>query len=83
MAKGDILFSIDSTEIKSNIKVLEEQLKVAKANISLAENAVISAMGSGYESQRLQLESALTSAEHNYTAAKGLLTRQQSYMKQK
>jgi RND family efflux transporter MFP subunit len=27
-------------------------------------------MGSGYESQRLQLESALTSAEHNYTAAK-------------
>ena len=72
VAKGDILFSIDSTEIKSNIKVLEEQLKVAKANISLAENAVISAMGSGYESQRLQLESALTSAEHNYTAAKGL-----------
>lgn len=70
VAKGDILFSIDSTEIKSNIKVLEEQLKVAKANISLAENAVISAMGSGYESQRLQLESALTSAEHNYTAAK-------------
>lgn len=68
--KGAILFSIDSKELEANIKVLEEQLKVAKANISLAETAVVSAMGSGYEGQKLQLESALTSAEHNYTAAK-------------
>lgn len=68
--KGATLFSIDSKELEANIKVLEEQLKVAKANISLAETAVVSAMGSGYEGQKLQLESTLTSAEHNYTAAK-------------
>lgn len=68
--KGATLFSIDNKELEANIKVLEEQLKVAKANILLAETAVVSAMGSGYEGQKLQLESALTSAEHNYTAAK-------------
>lgn len=68
--KGATLFSIDNKELEANIKVLEEQLKVAKANISLAETAVVSAMGSGYEGQKLQLESTLTSAEHNYTAAK-------------
>ena len=68
--KGDTLFSIDSKEIESNIKVLEEQLKVAKANISLAETKMVSAMESGYESQKLQLKSALISAEHNYEAAK-------------
>ncbi len=68
--KGATLFSIDNKELEANIKVLEEQLKVAKANILLAETAVVSAMGSGYEGQKLQLESTLTSAEHNYTAAK-------------
>ena len=50
--------------------MLEEQLKVAKANISLAETKMVSAMESGYESQKLQLKSALISAEHNYEAAK-------------
>lgn len=68
--KGETLFSIESKELAANIRLLEEQLKVAKANITLAEASVISAMGSGYEGQKMQLKSSLTSAEYNYTAAK-------------
>jgi len=68
--KGSILFSIDSKEIEANIRLLEEQLKIAEINISLAEAKLASAMRSGYESRKLQLISALTSAEHNYEAAK-------------
>lgn len=67
---GDTLFTVDSIELKANIALLEEQLRVAKANCSLAETQVVSAMRSGHQSQKIQLESALTSAEHNYTAAK-------------
>lgn len=67
--KGDTLFIVDNKEIESSIKLLEEQLKVAKANVSLAETAVTAAMGSSFASQKLQLESALKSAEYNYTAA--------------
>ncbi|MGI6050198.1 MAG: efflux RND transporter periplasmic adaptor subunit [Acetivibrionales bacterium] len=68
--RGDTLFTVDSKELEANIALLEEQLKVASANISLAETQVQSAMGSGHLSQKNQLEAALTSAEHNYTAAK-------------
>lgn len=67
---GDTLFSIDSKELEANISLLEEQLKIAKVNVLLAKSAVASTMGSGYESQKLQLESSLISAEHNYAAAK-------------
>jgi len=68
--KGAVLFSIDSKEIESNIRLLEEQLKIAEINISLAEAKVESTMRSGYENRKLQLISALTSAEHNFEAAK-------------
>jgi len=68
--KGAILFSIDSKEIAANIRLLEEQLKIAEINICLAEAQLASAMKSGYESRKLQLKSALTSAEHNFEAAK-------------
>ncbi|NLX63574.1 MAG: efflux RND transporter periplasmic adaptor subunit [Clostridiaceae bacterium] len=68
--KGSILFSIDSKEIEANIMLLEEQLKIAEINIALAEAKLASAMRSGYESRKLQLKSALTSAEHNFEAAK-------------
>ncbi|NLB77267.1 MAG: efflux RND transporter periplasmic adaptor subunit [Clostridiaceae bacterium] len=70
---GETLFSVDSKELEANIKLLEEQLKVARESILLAKTAFSSAKGSGYKSQKLQLESALTSAENNYTAAKTAL----------
>lgn len=73
VSEGDLLFVIDSTEIEDSIKVLEEQLKVAHANLSLAETGVVAASGSQYESKRLELETALKSAEDNYTAAKEAL----------
>jgi RND family efflux transporter MFP subunit len=70
VSKGDLLFTIESTEIEDGIRVLEEQLKVAEANLSMAKTGVVSAIGSSYESQKLQLKTALKSAEDNYTAAK-------------
>lgn len=70
--KGDLLFTVDSTEIESNISILEEQLKVAKANVNLAKTGVTAAMGSNIESQKIQLESALKSAEHNFVALKNI-----------
>ena len=68
--EGDLLFTVDSTEIEDNIHVLEEQLKVAEANLSLAQAGVVAAAGSQYESQKIQLKTALKSAEDNFTAAK-------------
>lgn len=68
--KGDLLFTIDSTEIEDGILVLEEQLKAAEANLSLAGAGVAAAMGSQYESQKIQLEATLKSSEDNFAAAK-------------
>ncbi len=68
--EGDLLFSLDNSQLEDSIKVLEEQLKVAEATLSLAQTGVISASGGQYESQRLQLKTALKSAEDNFTAAK-------------
>lgn len=70
--KGDLLFTVESTEIEDSIALLEEQLKVAQSNISMARAGVVAALGSGFKSQKLQLEAALKSAEYNYTAAKKL-----------
>lgn len=71
--KGDLLFTVKSDEIEDSIRILEEQLKAAEANIALAETGVEAAMGSGFEAQKLQYESALKSAEYNYVFAKKLL----------
>ncbi|MGI6123161.1 MAG: efflux RND transporter periplasmic adaptor subunit [Acetivibrionales bacterium] len=68
--KGDLLFTVDSSELESNISILKEQLKVAKANVDLAKTGVVATMGSNYESQKIQLESALESAENNFVAMK-------------
>ncbi|NLL96470.1 MAG: efflux RND transporter periplasmic adaptor subunit [Clostridiaceae bacterium] len=70
--KGDLLFTVRNEDIEDNIDILEEQLKAAKSNIALAETGVAAAMGSGFESQKLQYESALKSAEYDYVAAKKL-----------
>ncbi len=70
--KGDLLFTVENAELKDSIGILEEQLKVAQANISLAKTGVVSAMGSGFKGQKLQLEAALKSSEYNYIAAKKL-----------
>jgi len=70
VTEGEILFTLSPDEIQDNIAILEEQLKVAQANVSLAENGVAAAWGSQYESQKIQLESALKSAEKNYIALK-------------
>lgn len=71
--KGDLLFTVKNEEIEDSIKILEEQLKAAGTNIALAETSAAAAMGSGFESQKLQYESALKSAEYNYVSAKKLL----------
>jgi len=73
VSEGDLLFTIDSTEIEDNIRVLEEQLKVAQANLDLAQTGVVAASGSQYEAKKLELQAALKSAEDNFTAAKQLL----------
>jgi len=70
VTEGEILFTLSPDEIQDNIAILDEQLKVAQANVSLAENGVAAAWGSQYESQKIQLESALKSAEKNYIALK-------------
>lgn len=68
--KGDLLFTVRNEDIDDNINILEKQLKAAEASMALAETSVAAAMGSGFESQKLQYESALKSAECNYVAAK-------------
>lgn len=68
--EGDLLFTLDTSQIEDNILVLEQQLKVAEAALSMAQTGVVSASGGQYESQRLQLKTALKSAEENYAAAK-------------
>jgi HlyD family secretion protein len=68
--EGEVLFILSPDEIQDSIAILEEQLKVAHANVSLAENGVAAAWGSQYESQKIQLESTLKSAEKNYIALK-------------
>lgn len=70
--KGDLLFTVENSELEDSIGILEEQLKVAQASISLAKTGVVAAMGSGFKSQKLQLEAALKSSEYNYIAAKKL-----------
>jgi len=70
--KGDLLFIVENEEIEDNIRILEEQMKAAEAGMALAEAGAVAAMGSGFESQKLQYESALKTAEYNYVAAKKL-----------
>lgn len=70
--KGDVLFIVENEEIEDNISILEKQLKAAEATMALAEAGAVAAMGSGFESQKLQYESALKTAEYNYVAAKKL-----------
>lgn len=70
VTEGELLFTIDPDELQDSIAILEEQLKVARANVSLAESGVAAAWGSQYESQKIQLESALKSAEKSYIALK-------------
>ncbi len=70
VSQGDVLFIMDSTDIDDSIRVLEEQLKVADAQLSMAETGVVAASGSQYEGKRLELAAALKGAENNFTAAK-------------
>ncbi|NMA66804.1 MAG: efflux RND transporter periplasmic adaptor subunit [Clostridiaceae bacterium] len=73
--KGDLLFTVDNSEIKDNISILESQLKVAEATLMAAQTGVVAVMSSEYESHKLELLSKLKSAEYNYSAAKTSLDR--------
>ena len=68
--QGDTLFTVDSAEIEDSIRVLEEQKKVAEANLSLAKTGAVAACGSKYNSGKLELSTNLSIAENNYYAAK-------------
>lgn len=68
--KGEILYTLEATEIEGGLNVLREQLKVAEANVSLAQNSVVAAWGSQYTSQKIQLEDAMRNAENNYLLLK-------------
>lgn len=70
VSEGELLFTVDSTEMEDGIRILEEQLKVAEANLSMAQTGVMASMGSQHESKKLELKTALISAEDHYAVAK-------------
>ena len=84
---GDILFTIDTTEIKNSIATLEAQLAVQNATVNAAQTGVTLVDGSAMQGQLLQAtggvnqaEAAIRQAEQNIEQALiGLSQAQMAY----
>lgn len=60
---GDVLFTLDTTDIENNIKVLEASLASAEASIQSAETNLEFANGSSVQTQIENAKNTITSAE--------------------
>ncbi|KAE9636282.1 efflux RND transporter periplasmic adaptor subunit [Defluviitalea raffinosedens] len=67
---GDILFTLDETDLKNTIRTLEAQIKSAEAAVNMSKVGLNSAKGSQQEQQKNQLESNLQMAEIKLQDAK-------------
>ena len=68
--KGDVLFTMDTTDIKNNINVLEASLAAAEAQIASAQTAVDTVNGATMQTQIQNAKSALDAAELAYNNSK-------------
>ncbi|MDR1559261.1 MAG: efflux RND transporter periplasmic adaptor subunit [Clostridiales bacterium] len=60
---GDVLFTMDDSDILSNIKSLEAQLETAEAAVQAAETGVELASGSAVQAQILQASGGVSQAD--------------------
>lgn len=68
--EGDVLFRLDETDLRNNIKALEAQLKSAQASVNMGQVGLSSVKGSQYEQQKSQLNAAVKTAGIRYQDAK-------------
>jgi len=66
---GDILFTIDATDIRNNIAALEAQLEVQNAMVSAAQTGVSLVEGSAMQSQLLQASGGINQAQAGISQA--------------
>ncbi len=68
--KGDVLFTMDTTDIVNNINVLKASLAASEAQIASAQTAVDTVNGAAMQTQIQSAKSALDAAELAYNNSK-------------
>jgi len=82
VSEGDILFTMDESDIQANVRTLNAQLSTADAAVRAAETGVSLATGSAVQGQILQTRGALTQAEAGVVQAEAGVVQAQAGVEQ-